>query len=71
MKEAKWDKTKIWLGGSVTVKVGEINENIREGKSRSIRKDLVVLVYLSRIASVLVLSRFWWLVTVLSMMYRW
>ena len=30
-KEAKRDKTKIKVGNYVTVKVGEINENIREG----------------------------------------
>ena len=30
-KEAKRDKTKIGVGTSVTVKVGEIDEKIREG----------------------------------------
>ena len=40
-KEEKWDKTKIGVGTSVTVKVGEIDEKIREGESRRMRKELV------------------------------
>ena len=59
------------MGTSVTVKVGEIDEKIREGKSRRMRKDLVGLYYLAHIASVLILSQFWWLVPVFSMVYRW
>ena len=70
-KEAKRDKKKIGVGTSVTVTVGEINEKIREGKSRSTRKDMVGLYYLSHIASYLVLSQFWWLVPVFSIVYRW
>ena len=57
--ESRKDKTKIGVGTYVTVKVGEIDEKIREGKSRRMRKDLVGLYYLSRISSVLVISRFW------------
>ena len=41
-KEENRDKIKIGVGNSVTLKVGEIEENIREGKIRSMRKDLVV-----------------------------
>ena len=40
-KELKRDRPKIVVGTSVTLKVGEIYEKIREGKSRSIRKELV------------------------------
>ena len=40
-KEAKRDKMKIGVGDYVTVRVGEINEKIREGKSRMMRKELV------------------------------
>ena len=69
-KEAKRDKTKIGVGTSVTVKVGEIDEKIREVKSRRIRKELVGL-YLTHISSVLIISHFWWLVPVFSMVYRW
>ena len=32
---------KIGVGTSVTVKVGDINEKIREGKKSGISKDLV------------------------------
>ena len=70
-KETNQDKAKIGVGASVTVKVGEINENIREGKIRRMRKELVGLCYLAHIASVLVLSQFWWLVPVFYMLYRW
>ena len=57
-KEAKRDKTKIRVGTSVTVKVGEIDEMIREVKIRSMRKELVGVYYLAHIASVLVLYHF-------------
>ena len=40
-REEKRDKAKIGVGTSVTVKVGEIDEKIREGKSRRMRKELV------------------------------
>ena len=70
-KEAKRDKTNTRVGTSVTVKVGEIDEKIREGESRRARKELVGLYYLSHIASALVLSHFWWLVPVFSMVYIW
>ena len=42
--------TNIRVGNSVTVKFGEINEKIREGKTRSMRKELVGLYYLAHIA---------------------
>ena len=61
--KAKRDKTKIRVATSVTVKVGEIDENIREGNIRRIRKDLVGC--LAHIASVLVLYHCWLLVPVL------
>ena len=70
-KEAKWDRRKIGIGTSVTVKVGEIDEKIREGKSRRMRKELVGLCYLAHINYFLVLSHFWWLLTVFYMVYRW
>ena len=70
-KEANRDKTKIRVGTSGTVKVGEIDEKIREGESRSMRKDLVGLYYLAHTAYVLIISRFCWLVPVFSMVYRW
>ena len=70
-KEENWNRIKIEVGTSVTVKVGEINEKIREGKSRSMRKKMFGLYYLAHIDFVLVLSHFWWLVLVLSMVYRW
>ena len=44
------------MGTSVTANVGDIDENIREGKSRSMRKELVGLYYLSHISSDLSLS---------------
>ena len=71
IKEAKGNKTKIGVGNSVTVNVGEINEDIREGEIRRMMKELVGLYYSSQIASVLVISHFWWLVPVLSMVHRW
>ena len=40
-KESKRYKTKIGVRTSVTVKVVDINEKIREGKIRSMMKDLV------------------------------
>ena len=70
-KEVNQDRTKIGVGDSITVKVGEINEKIREGKIRSMRKDLVGLYYLAHIAFILVIYHFWWLVLVLSMVYIW
>ena len=66
MKKAKQYKTKIGLGTSVTVNFGETYENIREVKSRRIRKDLVG--HLAHIASALFLSNFWWLVPVFSLL---
>ena len=71
MKEENWDKKNIGVVTSVKVKVVEIDENIKDGKIRRMRKDLVGLYYLAHIASILVLSRFWWLVPVLSVVYRW
>ena len=59
-KEAKRDKTDIRVGTSIKVKVGEIDEKIREGQSRRMRKELVGLYYLANIDSVLILSHFWW-----------
>ena len=53
------DKTKIGVETSVIVKVGDINENIRDGKIIRTRKELVGLYYLSHIASAIVLSHFW------------
>ena len=71
IKEAKGNKTKIGVGNSVTVKVRDIDEKIREGKIRRMRKELVGFYYLAHIASVLLFYNFWWLVIVLSMVYRW
>ena len=42
-KVLKQDRPKIGVGTSVTVKVRDIDEKIREGKSRSMRNELVVL----------------------------
>ena len=64
-------KTKIGVGTYVTVKVRDIDEKIREVNIRSIRKELVGLYYSSHVDSIPVLSSFWWLVPVFSMMYRW
>ena len=58
------------MGTSVTVKVGDINEKIMKGKSRRTRKELVFLYYLAHIDYVLLLYHFWWLVPILSMVYR-
>ena len=58
----KREKINIGMGSSITVKVGEIDEKIREGKSRRTRKELVGC--LAHIDYVIVLSHFWWLVTV-------
>ena len=55
-KKAKWDKTKIRVRNSVKMKVGEINENIRERKIRRMRKDLVSCS--AHIASILFIYRF-------------
>ena len=38
------------MGNSVTVKVKDIDEKIREGKSRRMRKELFGLYYLAHIA---------------------
>ena len=54
--QEKRDKTKIRVGTSVTVKDGDINEKIKEGKGRRMRKDMFGC--LAHIASVLVLSHF-------------
>ena len=70
-KEENRDKTRIVVGTSVSVKVKEINEKIREGKIRSMRKELVGLYYLAHINSVLICSNVWWLVPVFYMVYRW
>ena len=56
-KTAKPYKTKIEVGTSVTVKVGEIDEKMKDGKSRRVRKDMVGC--LAHISSVLVFSHFW------------
>ena len=42
MEENKRVKTKIGVGSVVKAKVGEMGDNIREGRSRSISKDVVV-----------------------------
>ena len=57
-KEAKRDKTKIGVRTSVTVKIRDIDEKTRDGKTRRMRKELVGLYYLAHIYSVLVLSHF-------------
>ena len=49
---------KIGVGCSLAVKVGEIDEKIKEGGSRRIRKELVGLYHLAHIYDVLVLSQF-------------
>ena len=58
MKEANMDKAKIGVGTSITAKVREIDEKIREGERRRTRKELVGLYYLAHISSILVLSQF-------------
>ena len=68
-EEKKRDKTNIRVGTSVTVKVGDIDEKIRDGKSRRTRKELVGC--LAHITYVLDLSQFWWLVPDFSMVYIW
>ena len=40
-KDAKRDRMKVRVESSVTVKVGEIDEKIREGESRRMRKEMV------------------------------
>ena len=55
-KEANRDRKKIGVRTSVTVKVGDIDKKIREGESRSMRKELVVLYYLAHIASIIVIT---------------
>ena len=44
MKEKKQTKTQIGMGSVVKAKVGEIEENTREGIIRMIRKEVVVCV---------------------------
>ena len=61
-KKVKKDKTKIGVGTSVTVKIGEIDEKIGEVESIRMRKYLVG--YLAQIYSFLLLSNFWWLVNI-------
>ena len=39
-KESKLDKTKIGVGNSIIAKVGDIDEKIRVGKIRRMRKEL-------------------------------
>ena len=70
IKEAKWDKTRIGVGTSVIVKAGETDEKIRERKTRRIRKELFGLYYLAPITSFLIVSDFWWLLTLFYMVYR-
>ena len=70
-KEENWYKKKVRVGNSATVKVRDINEKIREGKIRNMMKEMVVLYYLSHIASVLILFLFWWLVPVFYMVFIW
>ena len=67
----KAGKDKYWVETSVTVKVREIDEKIREGKNRRIRTEMVLLYDLEHIASVLFLSHFWRLVPVFSIVYIW
>ena len=47
---------KIEVGTSVTVKMGDIDEKVREVKSRRMKKELAVLYYLAHISSVILLS---------------
>ena len=44
MKDKKRIKTRIGVGSVVKEKVGEIRDNIREGRSRRMRKEDVVCV---------------------------
>ena len=37
------------MGNSITVKVGEINEKVREGKKRRVMKEIVGLYYFHQI----------------------
>ena len=68
-KGEKRVKTNIGVGTSVTVMVRDIYEKIRESKIIRMRKELVDLYYLAHIASVLVFSRFWWLLPLFIMVY--
>ena len=68
-KGEKRVKTNIGVGTSVTVMVRDIYEKIRESKIIRMRKELVDLYYLAHIASVLLFSRFWWLLPLLIMVY--
>ena len=70
-KKVNWERNEIGVGDSVEVNVVDIDENIREGKSRRMSKDLVGLYYLAHIPFVLVLSRCCWLGPVFSIVYRW
>ena len=42
MKEKNWIKMKIGVWSVVKSKVGDIEETIREGRSRRVRKEVVV-----------------------------
>ena len=42
--EKKWIKKKIGVGYVVMAKVGEMEENTREGRISSMRKDVVLCV---------------------------
>ena len=64
-KKEKRDKTKIRVGTSVTVKIGDIDKKIKGGRIRRARKDLVGC--LAYIYSVLVLYQLWRLVHVFSL----
>ena len=44
MKMKKHTKTKIGLGSVIKAKVGETEENTREGRSRRMRKDVAECV---------------------------
>ena len=44
MKEKKWIKTRIGVGYTVKEKVGETEENIREGRSRRTGKEVSICV---------------------------
>ena len=57
-KEAKQEKTKIGVGASVTVKIVDIDEKIREGEILRMRKELFGLYYLAQISFFLVVSNF-------------
>ena len=45
MKEANWSNTKIGVGSVVTERVREMEENTKEGRLRSTRKEVVGYVH--------------------------